>query len=169
MAVLEEAVGVSLGLAHRVLVRPGGLGAVRRLSGGRLAPAGRRQGVDPRHLARGARRWTVSRQSLFRLARSPAELRAGVTEALESAEIDHAVTGATAVDVVAPFATAVPVIEVWVRDDASTDAARAALGAREVAQGAHLRVFRAPGDAALACPERRGGLLIAHAPQVLGL
>jgi len=165
---LATAATVSVGLAHRVLVRLEESRAVVREGRGRLAP---RRVVDraaildswlEEHSSR-----HLTRQTLFRLARTPAELRTEVTQALASAGIDYAITGATAVDIVASFATAVPVMEMWVGADAAAETVQAATGAREVLQGANLVVLRAPGDAGLAWPEQRGGLVIANAPQVL--
>jgi hypothetical protein len=90
-----------------------------------------------------------------------------VAEGLTAAGIDYAITGAAAVDIVAPFATAVPVTELWLRDTTSANTIVAATGAREVAEGANLVVQQAPGDTALAWAQRHDGLLVANAPQVL--
>jgi|SRR5579884_1453781 len=165
---LATAAQVSIGLAHRVLVRLEETGAVARVGEGRLA---RRRVVDraaildtwlEEHTARGLRR-----QTLFRLARTPATLRTDVADGLTAAGIDYAITGAAAVDVVAPFATAVPVTELWLRDAATANTVIAATGAREVAEGANLVVQQAPGDIALAGAQRYDDLIVANAPQVL--
>ena len=165
---LAAAAQVSIGLAHRVLVRLEEAGAVARVGKGRSV---RRRVIDraavldtwlEEHTARGLRR-----QTLFRLARTSVTLRTDVMEGLTAAEIDYAITGAAAVEIVAPFATAVPVTELWLRDATTSNAVLAATGAREVAEGANLVVLQAPGDTALAWPQRRDDLMVANAPQVL--
>src|SRR5204863_266121 len=63
----------------------------------------------------------VRRVRAYRLAREPRELAGAVSDGLDAAGIDHAVTGAAAAARIAPFVTAVPVAEVWIDSVASLD------------------------------------------------
>ena len=142
---------VSIGLAHRVLARLQEEGLVTADGAG---PRRVRHLVDPsalldlwaeENIDRGVRRARA-----FRLARDPRRLAGAVSAALDAAGIGHAVTGAGAAALVAPFVTAVPVTEVWIESLVSLDSAVAAAGAEVVDAGANLVLVQGSGDEPLA-------------------
>ncbi|HMF05305.1 MAG TPA: hypothetical protein VKH17_10855 [Acidimicrobiia bacterium] len=143
--------GVSIGLAHRVLARLEGEGLVAAEGAG---PRRVRRVVAPTALldlwAEENTDRGVRRARAYRLARDPRELASAVSEALEAAGIDHAVTGAAAAALVAPFVTSVPVTEVWVDSVVSLDDAVTAAGAEVVDGGANLTLAQGSGDEPLA-------------------
>jgi hypothetical protein len=148
---LADEAHVSVGLAHRVLVR---------LESESLVAV---EGAGPKRVRRVTaptalldlwieenRDREVHRVRAFRLAREPGELVHTVSAALEAAGIEHAVTGATAAARVAPFVTSVPVAEIWISSVAAPDDIAATAGA-EVADSGHNLVFaQAGGDEPLA-------------------
>jgi hypothetical protein len=69
---------------------------------------------------------------------------------LDAAGMGHAVTGAAAAALVAPFVTAIPVSEIWVDSVVSLDDAVAAAGAEVVDMGSNLVLVQANGDEPLA-------------------
>jgi hypothetical protein len=105
---------VSSGLAHRVLVRLENEGLVRAEGSG---PGKVRVLTDPGGLLDLLAEETAVRPlriPAFRLAQSPRALIRDLAKALEDKEIDYALTGAGAASLVAPFISAVPIVEVWV-------------------------------------------------------
>jgi hypothetical protein len=148
---LAEVAGISVGLAHRVLARLEGEDLLAAAGAG---PRRVRHLVDSTALLdlwaeentdRGVRRVRG-----YRLARDPRELMGAVSAALDAAGIVHAVTGAAAASIVAPFVTAVPVTEVWVDSVVPLDDAVAAAGVEVVDTGANLVFAQANGDEPLA-------------------
>ena len=142
---------VSIGLAHRVLARLEREGLVAADGAG---PRRVRRVVDrPALLDLCAEENTdrgVRRARAYRLARDPRELAGAVSAALDAAGIGHAVTGAAAAALVAPFVTAVPVSEVWVDSLVTLDDVVAACDAETVDTGANLTFVQANGDEPLA-------------------
>ncbi|HEY4397966.1 MAG TPA: hypothetical protein VGO28_09860, partial [Acidimicrobiia bacterium] len=148
---LAAAAAISVGLAHRVLVRLETEGLVAA------------DGAGPRRVRRVADAtalldlWAeentdraVRRIRAYRLAREPRELAAAASAGLEAAGIDHAVTGAAAAARIAPFITAVPVTEVWIDSVASLEEAAVATDAEAVESGHNLAFVQANGDEPLA-------------------
>jgi len=66
----------------------------------------------------------------FRLARDPRTLTAALSHALTDAGVEHAVTGAAAAAALAPFVTAIPVMELWVSETVALQEAALAAGQR---------------------------------------
>jgi hypothetical protein len=148
---LAEEAHISIGLAHRVLAR---------LETEELVAA---KGVGPKRVRRVVDRtalldlWgeenqdrAVERVRAYQLAREPHELVDAVSGGLETAGIEHAVTGAAAAARIAPFVTAVPVAEIWLSSIASIEDIAVATDA-EVADTGHNLVFaQTKGDEPLA-------------------
>lgn len=146
---------VSLGLVHRMFLRLEGEGLVDAAGTG---PHKTRRVAHPAGLldlwAEEMHDRDVRKLRAYRLSRDPRAQVTALSQAVDNAGIDHAVTGAAAAARLAPFVTAVPVTEVWVSEliDLS-DAARAG-GADPVTDG-HNVVFRsAKNDAPLMFRER---------------
>lgn len=142
---------ISVGLAHRVLARLEGEGLVAAEGAG---PRRVRHVVDPTALldlwAEENTDRGVRRARAYRLAPDPRGLTAAVSAAFDAAEIGHAVTGAAAAALVAPFVTAVPVSEIWVESLAALDDVITASDAEAVDTGANLVFVQANGDEPLA-------------------
>jgi hypothetical protein len=155
--------GVSIGLAHRVLARLEGEGLVAAEGAG---PRRVRRVVAPTALldlwAEENTDRGVRRARAYRLARDPRELGSAVSEALEAAGIGHAVTGAAAAALLAPFVTSVPVTEVWVDSVVSLDDAVAAAGAEGVDSGANLALAQGSADEPLAFRQQDGSTWIVN-------
>jgi len=156
---LAAEAGISVGLAHRVLVRLETEGLVAA------------EGAGPRRVRRVADAtalldlWAeentdraVRRVRAYRLAREPRELAGAVSAGLDAAGIDHAVTGAAAAARIAPFVTAVPVAEIWIDSVASLEEAAAAAGAEAVESGHNLAFVQANGDEPLAFRRQVDGI-----------
>jgi hypothetical protein len=143
--------GISIGLAHRVLARLEAEGLVTAEGAG---PRRVRRVADPTALldlwAEENTDRAVQRVRAYRLAREPRELTDAVSARLDTAGIEHAVTGAAAAARIAPFVTAVPVTEVWLGSVGSPEAAAAATEAELVDTGHNLVFVQANGDEPLA-------------------
>ena len=154
--------GLSLGLAHRVLTRLEGEGIISTAGTG---PHRVRRVVDPAALLD---LWAEenadrpARTPAYLLARSPRQLIAELEAGLDRNGISHALTGAGAASLVAPFATAVPVAEVWVTATASPQQLYDAAGADAVAEGNNIVFLQAKDDTPLAFREQANGLWLAN-------
>lgn len=148
---LAEEAKISVGLAHRVLARLENEGLL-------LA-----HGTGPRRIRRivnatalfdlwieenGDR--NVRRLTGFRLAPDPRQLAPAVGTLLDAANIEYALTGAEAATRVAPFVTAVPVVELWITDAVPLEDAAAATKAEPVPTGHNVVFQQVVGDAPLA-------------------
>jgi type II secretory pathway component PulK len=76
--------------------------------------------------------------------------------------VDYALTGAAAGSLLAPFATALPVAEVWVTATAAREDLLSAAGADAVADGHNVVLLQAKDDTPLAFREQAGGLWVAN-------
>ncbi|MEW6474373.1 MAG: helix-turn-helix domain-containing protein [Actinomycetota bacterium] len=152
---LAERASVSTALAHRLLVR---------LERERLVEA---KGAGPHRTRRVTNRtalldlWaeemrdrSVTEARAFRLARDPRGQAKTLSRFLVEANIDHAVTGAAGAALLAPFITAIPVVDVWVTETASLDEVMGDVGADRVHDGHNIVVRQLPGDAPLAFRQR---------------
>lgn len=159
---LTNEAAVSAGLAHRVL---------RRLEDDGIVKA---EGTGPktvRHVLNASALldlWAEEERSRtlrtpgFVLAQTPRQLLEKVAKALEQAEIDHATTGAAAANLLAPFVTAIPVIELWVTALATFDALGQSIGFEQVSDGANVALLQQKDDTPLAFRERRSGVWLAN-------
>lgn len=81
------------------------------------------------------------RTRAYLLGQTPSQVAEQLCVGLDDAGIDHALTGPAAASLVAPFVTAVPVVDVWVAATADADRVCAAVDAEQVATG-HNVVLR---------------------------
>jgi hypothetical protein len=159
---LADDAHVSAGLAHRVLARLDREGVTTA------------EGAGPQRVRRVANatalldlwaeedRPRVRRTLGYLLARSPEQLIAKLGDSLDDKGFDYAVTGAGAASLVAPFVTAVPVVDVWT--SASTDANQlfTAVGAEPVDRGPNIVLWQAKTDSPLAFREKPEGVWVAN-------
>lgn len=159
---LEEEAGIAHGLAHRVLARlerenlvtaeGKGPQRVRRLTNPTaLLDLWAEENVDrPRRTAG------------YALARSPQELVRDLGRGLTTRSITYAVTGAAAASLVAPFITAVPIVQMWVPAKAAPEDVLDAAGAEPVTDGENVVLLQAKDDTQLAFREQVGDTWIAN-------
>ena len=156
---LADEASISAGLAHRLLARLEREGLVAT------------EGTGPhriRHITNAAALLDLWAEEMhdrqvrlvraFRLARDQRLLAKMVSNALEVAGIEHAVTGAAAGAVLAPFVTAVPITDLWITEAISLDDAAQAAGAEVVDSGNNLIFRQAAGDVPLAFREKVEGI-----------
>jgi len=153
---------VSAGLAHRVLARLENEGLVTAEGTG---PNRVRTLTNPAALLD---LWAeenverVTRTAAHILAQTPRQVVGKVGGNLGRANIDHALTGAAAATLVAPFITAVPVVDVWVTATAGPEELADATRADLVTDGQNVVFLQAKDDAPLAFREKRNGLWLAN-------
>jgi hypothetical protein len=99
-----------------------------------------------------------ARTTAFLLAQTPHRLIQELGGGLGRYRIDYALTGAAAGSLVAPFVTAVPVVEVWVQATAGAEQLCDAAGAELVTEGHNIVFLQAKDDAPLAMREQVDGL-----------
>jgi CBS domain-containing protein len=151
---LAEEAGVSVGLAHRVLARLENEGIVISEGAG---PKRVRRMSNPTALLD---LWTeeqdehATRTPGFLLARGPRELIRRLAGNLEHAEIEYALTGSAGASLVAPFVTAIPVVELWVRSTASPEELHAGAGTQPVTDGQNVVFLQTRYDGPRAYRER---------------
>lgn len=159
---LAEVAQVSAALAHRVLTR---------LEGEKIVAA---EGAGPKRVRRVTNPSALldlwAEESIDRptrtlahlLAHTPGRLIDGLGDNLGRNGIDYALTGTAAGSLVAPFITAVPVVEVWVQATAAPEALCEAIGADPVTDGQNVVFLQAKDDAPLAFRERADGLSVVN-------
>ena len=160
---LAERASVSTALAHRLLVR---------LERERLVES---QGAGPQRTRRVTNRtalldlWAeemrdrgIKEARIFRLSRDPRGQAKTLSGLLVEARIDHAITGAAGAALLAPFITAIPVVDVWVTEAASLDLVLRDLRAEPVHDGHNVLLRQTPGDAPLAFRQRVQEVWIAN-------
>jgi hypothetical protein len=146
---LAERADVSDGLAHRVVARLEDEGLMEAAGTG---PRKVRVLTDPGGLLDLLAEETVvrpSRTPAFRLARSPKALIGGVAKALDDKGVDYALTGAGAASLLAPFVSAVPILEVWVPADLLIGRVLDELGMEEAEGGQNVELLQAGDDGPL--------------------
>jgi hypothetical protein len=147
---LAKEAAVSAALAHRVLNR---LSTEKIVEAEGKGPAKVRRLADfPALLDLWAEeeRGRPTRTRGFVLAQTPQQLIEKVTTDLQRAQVDHALTGAAAATLIAPFVTAVPVVELWVTALAGPDELHAHLGSDRVSEGANVILLQQKDDTPLA-------------------
>lgn len=157
---LANVAGVATGLAHRVLARLEEEGVVVA------------EGSGPQRVRRVTDRaalldlWAEEQLERPRrtlghlLAQTPPQLIRQLGINLGRAGIDYAITGAAAANLVAPFVTAVPVVEVWVAETAAPEQLGAV--ADPVTEGQNVVFLQAKDDAPLAFREQRRDIWLAN-------
>ena len=154
--------GVSGGLTHRVLVRleqagivavsGRGPGKVRRLvNAPALLDLWAEEDIEPR----------VRRTTGYLLVEPGVRLTAAVSERLERAGIEHAVTGVAAAALLAPALTSVAVAQVRIRAAVLPPTALEALDARHVDEGANVVLVQGADDAELRFRRKVDGVWLA--------
>lgn len=159
---LAKEAKISTGLAHRVLARLEQEGIVGAEGSG---PHRTRRIINPtalldlwaeEHLER------LTRTLGHLLAQTPQQLIKGLGANLERAGISYAVTGAAGASRVAPFATAIPVVDVWVTAISAAEELYDGAEAVPVADGHNVVFLQAKDDAPLVFRERLKGLWVAN-------
>lgn len=147
---LAERGNVSAALAHRLLVR---LEREKLVEVKGAGPQRTRQVTDPTALldlwAEELRDRGVRQARGFRLARDPRGQARTLSRLLVQASIDHAVTGAAGAALLAPFITAIPVLDVWVTETATLEDVLGEVRAERVQEGHNLMLRQVPGDGPL--------------------
>jgi hypothetical protein len=151
---LAKEAGVSLGLAHRVLARLEAEGIITAEGKGRQRV---RRVTNPTALLdlwaeENVERLTRTLGHL--LAQTPQQLIKGLGGNLGRRGIDYALTGAAAGSLVAPFITAVPVVDVWVTATAAPEELYDGAKADPVTEGQNVVFLQAKDDTPLAFRER---------------
>lgn len=159
---LAQEAGLSIGLTHRVLTRLENEGLI---AAERSGPRNLRRVIDPTALLD---LWAEEntdrpiRTPAYLLAQSPRQLITELGSNLDRNEVAYALTGAAAGSLLAPFATAVPVAEVWVTATASPEQLYRASGADGVAEGQNIVFLQAKDDTPLTFRARASGLWVAN-------
>jgi hypothetical protein len=155
---LADEAQVSAALAHRVLTRLAGEGIVAVEGAG---PKRVRRVTNPTALfdlwaEENADRPT--RTLAYLLAQTPHQLIEELARNLGRSGIDYALTGAAAGSLVAPFITAVPVVDVWVQATAASEQLYHAAGADPVIDGQNVVFLQGKDAAPLAFREQANEL-----------
>lgn len=159
---LAKGAQVSAGLAHRVLTRLEGEGIIAAEGTG---PNRMRRVIDATALLDLWAEENVDRPTRtlgYLLAQTPRQLIKEVGRNLGRSGIDYALTGAAAASLVAPFVTAVPVVEVWVRATAAPDELYEGAQADRVTDGQNIVFLQAKDDTPLAFRVKARGLWVAN-------
>jgi hypothetical protein len=159
---LAEEAGVSAGLAHRVVTR---LEREEVIAAEGNGPRRVRQVSEPGALLDLWAEENVDRpiRTLgYVLAQSPQHLIAKLGANLEGRGVDYAVTGAAAASLVAPFVTAIPVVEIWVGARTAPDKLLKATEAEPVGDGENVAFLQGKNDAPLIFREKKDGVSIAN-------
>jgi hypothetical protein len=159
---LAKETGTSLGLTHRVLARLQAEGLVTAAGKGRNRL---RRVSDPTALLDLWAEESVERPTRtigYLLAQTPLQLIEKLGGKLGRSDFSYALTGAAAASLVAPFVTAVPVVEVWVTATAAPEELYDASGAGRVSDGQNVDFLQAKDDTPLAFRELAGGLWVVN-------
>lgn len=147
---LAKEAGTSLGLTHRVLARLEAEGIVTAEGKGRNRL---RRVTNPTALLDLWAEESVERPTRtlgYLLAQTPRQLIKELGGNLGRSDVNYALTGAAAASLVAPFVTAVPVVEVWVTATAAPEELYDACGAGRVTDGQNVVFLQAKDDTPLA-------------------
>jgi hypothetical protein len=159
---LAKEARVSPGLAHRVLAR---------LEKDGILTA---QGSGPNRVRRVTNRTALldllaeenkekpTRTLGYLLAQTPQQLITQIATNLERHGIEYAITGAAAASLLAPFVTAIPVVEVWVRATAAPDELHEGAHTEAVTNGSNAVFLQGKGNEPLEFREKVKGLWIAN-------
>jgi hypothetical protein len=152
---LADAAEISTALAHRVL---------RRLERENIVVV---EGVGPQRIRRVTnptalldlwveemRDRKVRQLRAFRLSRNPRSRARILSNALESENVEHAVTGPAGAAQLAPFISAIPITDIWITDTVSLEDAAVQGGLEVVNDGHNVILRQAFGDAPLICREK---------------
>lgn len=154
---------VSVGSAHHVVA----FLEQRELLGSEgSGPQRRRRVLDPGALldffAEELRDRGVEQLHAYRFEQVAERLPRATSRVLQRREIAHAVSGAAAANILAPFLTVVPITAIWIAADIPLDQAAEAIGAEPGSRGANLMLMQAGDGAPLAFAEKRDDVLVAN-------
>ena len=153
---------VSPGLAHRVLAR---LEREGILAAEGTGPKRVRRVTNPIALLDLCTEENVEQPTRtlgHLLAQTPQQLIRALGTNLGRSGIDYALTGAAAASLVAPFVTAIPVVDVWVRATAAPEELHKAAQTDPVTDGPNVVFLQARNDAPLAFREKAKDLWVAN-------
>lgn len=159
---LAKEARISLGLAHRVLARLDEEGIIAAEGSGRNRV---RRVINPTALLDLWAEENVERpiRTLgYLLAQTPRQLIKELGGNLGRSGIDYALTGAGAASLVAPFVTAVPVVDVWVTSTAAREELYDAAQADPVNDGQNVVFLQGKNDTPLAFREKAKALWVAN-------
>ncbi len=159
---LAKEAQISPGLAHRVLAR---LEANGILAAEGAGPNRVRRVTNPTALLDLCAEENVEqpRRTLgYFLAQTPLQLIKALGTSLGRSGIEYALTGAAAASLVAPFVTAIPVVDVWVRAKAAPEELYKGAQADSVTDGPNVVFLQAKGDAPLAFRAKAKDLWVAN-------
>ena len=163
---LANEAGISAGLAHRLLARLEAEAVVAATAAG---PRRVRRLTNPTALLDLLVEENVQRPTRtlgHALAQTPQQLIKSLGTNLAASGVEYAVTGAAAASLTAPFATAIPIVDVWVREGSAPEELCRAAKAEGVTEGQNVVFLQAKGDTTLAYREKAKGLWIANRVQV---
>lgn len=153
---------VSVGLAHRVVARLVGEGIMAAAGTG---PNRVRRVTDPTALLDLWAEESVDRPIRYPghfLAQTPKQLIEEVGAHLERGGITYALTRAAGASLVAPFVTAIPVVDIWVNATAAPDDFYERTRADRVGEGENVVFLQARDNAALAFRQTVNGLWVTN-------
>ena len=159
---LAEEAEVSAGLAHRVVTRLEREGIATAAGAG---PQRVRRVTNPAALLDLWAEENVDRPRRtlgHLLAQTPQRLIATLGNNLGGAGIDYAVTGAAAASLMAPFVTAIPVVNLWVSAKAAREELLSEAGAEPVTDGENVVFLQGKDDTPLRFREEHKGVWTAN-------
>jgi len=159
---LAEDAGVSAALTHRVLTR---LESEEIVASEGTGPHRVRRVTHPTALLDLWAEENVDRPirtSAYLLAQTPKRLIRELGDRLSHGNIDYAFTGAAGASLVAPFATALPIVELWVQATAPAEHVCDVAEANPVSDGQNVVFLQAKDDAPLAFREQIDGRWVAN-------
>jgi hypothetical protein len=90
----------------------------------------------------------------YLLAQTPDQLIKRLATNLRRSGIEYALTGAAAASAIAPFVTAIPIVEVWVMERVAPEELYKGAQADSVTEGSNVVFLQVKGDAPLALREK---------------
>lgn len=159
---LAKEAEISVGLAHRVLTR---LEAEGIMTSEGTGPSRVRRLTDPAALLDLWAEETIERPTrmpCYALAQTPKQLIEKLGANLTRSGIAYALTGAAAASLVAPFVTAMPIVEVWVNATADPTEMYTAAEVEPVEQGQNVVFLQSKDDAPLAFRRELNGLWLVN-------
>ncbi|MDZ4169591.1 MAG: type IV toxin-antitoxin system AbiEi family antitoxin [Coriobacteriia bacterium] len=164
---LAAAAGVAIGTAQTALQRLQDLELMEAEGSG---PRKQRRILDRGALldkwAEDAGRERRRLLSTYVYAQGPKNLGASVSERLAGQGIEHAVTGAVAGLIIAPYATDARICEVWVGPNVGGEMLTAALGTEAVDKGGNVVFLQARTEAPLFRAQKMENVSVANAARV---
>lgn len=155
---LADKAGISKALAHRVLTRLEKDGIVETTGKG---PQRFRRVFDVTALLD---LWVeesldrLTRRRAYLLAQSPRQVIDNIGKRLSQTNLEYALTGAAAASLIAPFVSAVPIVDLWIQETADIEEVFTVLGAEAVTEGHNLVLMQSKDDVALAFRQKQDGI-----------